>query len=146
MAPGRAPPRSVDFKPFAQSLYIDLSEDPHAAARPTHLGFHLGRDALVDFLGYLQKLGVNHVILNLKYGRRPAPRCSASSAAWSFRTSLRTLPSARGSGREVTLTRLHTCPTAPTPSVSAVARSSKALVSGFDYIFLSEGGGYRRRR
>ncbi|MEA2230544.1 MAG: hypothetical protein QOD83_360 [Solirubrobacteraceae bacterium] len=62
----------VDFKPFAQSLYIDLSEDPHAAARPIHLGFHLGRDALVDFLGYLQKLGVNHVILNLKYGRRPA--------------------------------------------------------------------------
>jgi luciferase-type oxidoreductase len=63
---------SVDFKPFAQSLYIDLTADPNAAAQPIHLGFRIGRNALIEFLRYLQELGVNHVIFNLKYGRRPA--------------------------------------------------------------------------
>jgi len=60
------------FKPFAQSLYIDLSDDPKAAATPIHLGYRLGRDRLLDLLHHLQQIGVNHVGLNLKYGRRPA--------------------------------------------------------------------------
>jgi luciferase-type oxidoreductase len=62
----------VDFKPFGQSLYIDLSEDPGELAQPIHLGFRLGREPLIEFLHYLRDLGVNHVIFNLKYGRRPA--------------------------------------------------------------------------
>ncbi len=62
----------VEFKPFAQSLYIDLTEDPGAQPRPIHLGFRLGRDALVEVLELLRRIGVNHVALNLKYGRRPA--------------------------------------------------------------------------
>lgn len=60
------------FKPFAQSLYIDLVEDPHATPKPIHLGFRLGRNALLDLLKNLEAKGVNHVILNLKYGSRPA--------------------------------------------------------------------------
>lgn len=60
------------FKPFAQSLYIDLAESRHAAPTPIHLGFRLGRDALIDLLRALQTSGVHHVVLNLKYGHRPA--------------------------------------------------------------------------
>lgn len=66
---GAAPDR---FKPFAQSLYIDLAESRYAAPAPIHLGFRLGRDPLIDLLQSLEKSGVNHVALNLKYGRRPA--------------------------------------------------------------------------
>jgi luciferase-type oxidoreductase len=62
----------VEWKPFAQSLYIDLARDPDETPRPIHLGFRSGRHALVEFLHTLQSLGVNHVILNLKYGQRPA--------------------------------------------------------------------------
>jgi hypothetical protein len=44
-------------------------------SRPTlkiHLGFRLGTVALIDLLERLRDIGVNHVVLNLKYGRRPA--------------------------------------------------------------------------
>jgi luciferase-type oxidoreductase len=64
-APGR-------FKPFAQSLYIDLHDDPHMPPTPIHLGFKGGRHFLLRFLDALRTIGVNHVILNLKYGARPA--------------------------------------------------------------------------
>ena len=65
VAPGR-------FKPYAQSLYVDLADDPTAAATPIHLGYKLGRDRLLDLLQHLRAIGVNHVGLNLKYGERPA--------------------------------------------------------------------------
>jgi luciferase-type oxidoreductase len=65
VAPGR-------FKPFVQSLYLDLEDDPHTPARPMHLGFRAGRHFLLRFLDGLRLIGVNHVILNLKYGQRPA--------------------------------------------------------------------------
>ncbi|MBX3604820.1 MAG: LLM class oxidoreductase [Piscinibacter sp.] len=58
--------------PFAQSLYIDLVEDRHAAATPIHLGYRLGREALVELLVGLARVGVAHVIFNLKYGQRHA--------------------------------------------------------------------------
>lgn len=61
-----------DKKPFAQSLYIDLTEDPNFDPRPIHLGYQLGRNHLISLLGVLEKIGVNHVALNLKYGTRPA--------------------------------------------------------------------------
>lgn len=60
------------FKPFSQSLYIDLSANPDERARPIHLGFRCGRHALVSFLNELKSIGVNHVAINLKYGTRPA--------------------------------------------------------------------------
>jgi luciferase-type oxidoreductase len=63
----------IDFKPFAQSLFIDLADDPDARPSPIHLGYRLGRNVLVDVLERLRGLGVNHVIFNLKYSRRPAP-------------------------------------------------------------------------
>ncbi|HEX6421782.1 MAG TPA: LLM class oxidoreductase [Acidimicrobiales bacterium] len=59
-------------KPFAQSLYIDLVTDAGAPPSPIHLGYRLGRRALIDHLRALREDGVAHVILNLKYGSRPA--------------------------------------------------------------------------
>ncbi|WP_284615084.1 LLM class oxidoreductase [Aquabacterium humicola] len=58
--------------PFAQSLYIDLLRDPDADAVPMHLGYRLGRRALVRLLKALHAAGVAHVIFNLKYGHRGA--------------------------------------------------------------------------
>jgi luciferase-type oxidoreductase len=59
-------------KPFGQSLYIDLVGEAGARQSPIHLGFRLGRRALVAHLRELQELGVGHVVLNLKYGSRDA--------------------------------------------------------------------------
>lgn len=60
------------FMPFMQSLYIDLEEDAEAPPVPIHLGWRLGWAHLVRLLQTLRASGVNHVALNLKYGRRPA--------------------------------------------------------------------------
>lgn len=60
------------FKPFIQSLYIDLAKDPNAIPIPIHLGYSLGRNNLINYLNNLKNIGVNHVILNIKYGKRPA--------------------------------------------------------------------------
>lgn len=60
------------FKPFAQSLYIDLSEDPDEPPTPIFLGFRAGHRYITDYLGTLRDIGVNHVGLNLKYATRPA--------------------------------------------------------------------------
>ncbi|HEY8394340.1 MAG TPA: LLM class oxidoreductase [Thermaerobacter sp.] len=61
------------FKPFAQSLYVDLAHDPDEPPQPIHLGYRLGRNRLIELLAALRDIGVSHVALNLKYGRRPAP-------------------------------------------------------------------------
>lgn len=79
------------FKPFSQSLYVDLAADPDEAPTPIHLGFRGGRNVLFLFLDALRGAGVNHVILNFKYAARGAaeildeigqeilPRLAASS-------------------------------------------------------------------
>jgi luciferase-type oxidoreductase len=58
------------FKPFVQSFYLDLSDDPDQDAVPIHLGFRGGRKIVLRFLETLHAIGVNHVILNFKYGAR----------------------------------------------------------------------------
>lgn len=60
------------FKPFAQSFYVDLTDDPGHPPEPIHLGIRGGRTVVFRFLDALRTAGVNHVILNLKYGRRNA--------------------------------------------------------------------------
>jgi len=64
--------RPGEFLPFAQSLYIDLEPEANAPAAPIHLGWRLGRNRLRALLEELRAHGVNHVALNLKYGRREA--------------------------------------------------------------------------
>lgn len=61
-----------DWKPFMQSLYIDITKDSKSKPTPIHLGFKSGTDYLNAHLKLLESYGVNHVILNLKYGSRPA--------------------------------------------------------------------------
>jgi luciferase-type oxidoreductase len=60
------------FKPFAESLYIDLTKDPDANFERIHLGYRLGRNKLFKHLMDLKEIGVNHVLFNLKYSKRPA--------------------------------------------------------------------------
>lgn len=58
------------WKPFAQSLYIDLVEDPDTQPTPIHLGFRLGRHALLAHLEASRDIGVNHITLNLRFSSR----------------------------------------------------------------------------
>jgi luciferase-type oxidoreductase len=60
-----------EFKPFAQGLFFDLLEDPNHPVQRIHSGIRAGRNALIDHLDALRKLGVNHVAMNLKATRRP---------------------------------------------------------------------------
>lgn len=61
-----------NWKPFMQSLYIDLVDEKERPPSPIHLGFKAGTAYTIDHLRLLESYGVNHVILNLKYGSRPA--------------------------------------------------------------------------
>ncbi len=60
------------WKPYLQSLYIDLLEDKNASPNGIHLGFKSGTAYMTKHLQALESVGVNHVIINLKYGNRPA--------------------------------------------------------------------------
>lgn len=62
---------TTTFKPIAQSLYVDLTVQERAPT-PIHLGFRSGPGALTEHLEALRLAGMSHVILNLKYGGRPA--------------------------------------------------------------------------
>ncbi|MEL6975492.1 MAG: TIGR03571 family LLM class oxidoreductase, partial [Bacteroidota bacterium] len=61
-----------EWKPFMQSLYVDVTADSATKPSPIHLGFKSGVEYLKTHLELLESHGVNHVILNLKYGSRPA--------------------------------------------------------------------------
>lgn len=60
------------YKPFTQSYFIDLVDNPNEAATPIHLGHRLGRNALLVHLRASKRIGVDHLIFNVKYGKRPA--------------------------------------------------------------------------
>ncbi len=60
------------YKPFTQSYFIDLADNPNEAATPIHLGHRLGRNALLVHLRASKRIGVDHMIFNVKYGKRPA--------------------------------------------------------------------------
>lgn len=61
-----------EWKPYMQSLYLDLVEDKTASPSGIHLGFKSGTDYALWHLKTLERYGVNHVIINLKYSSRPA--------------------------------------------------------------------------
>lgn len=60
------------FRPFAQSLFIDLTDAPDTAPTPIFLGYRLGRHRLVEHLDRLGAIGVHHVFFNLRHSTRPA--------------------------------------------------------------------------
>lgn len=59
------------FKPFIQSIAIDLSEDPDDEPQQIHLGYRLGINHLKKYLQQLEDIGVDHVIIGTKFSRRP---------------------------------------------------------------------------
>lgn len=62
----------ADFKPFAQPLQVDLSDNPNEDLEPIRSGYRLGRNLLIELLERLRTVGVNHVALNFKRGQRLA--------------------------------------------------------------------------
>ncbi len=50
---------------------IDLTKDPDAGPTPIHLGFRSGYKYLVELLKVQEAIGVNHVLLNVKFAQRP---------------------------------------------------------------------------
>ncbi|GAB3792232.1 LLM class oxidoreductase [Virgibacillus kimchii] len=60
-----------EFKPFAQSLSLDLSENPNEEPTFIQLGFRSGRNYLISYLENLKEIGVNHVAFNFKAAKRP---------------------------------------------------------------------------
>lgn len=61
-----------EFKPFAQAIAIDLSENPNEAPKPIQGGVRSGYRFLIDYLRAYEDAGVNHVIFILKKSKRPA--------------------------------------------------------------------------
>lgn len=61
------PDMTLYDKPFMQSLYVDLHEDDDYKPEPIHLGLRLGANHLVSYLKELQTIGVNHVVINLRF-------------------------------------------------------------------------------
>lgn len=59
----------VSPKPIMQPLYVDLVDDPDAPPQPIHLGLRLGANRLVEHLKALEKIGMNHVALNLRFNQ-----------------------------------------------------------------------------
>jgi len=57
-------------KPFLQPLYVDLQADDDALPQPIHLGFRVGANYLVEYLHHLENMGVNHLLLNLRFNTR----------------------------------------------------------------------------
>lgn len=61
-----------NWKPYLQSLYLDLLNADKASPKSIHLGFQSGSQYALSHLKALERHGVNHVIINLKYSSRPA--------------------------------------------------------------------------
>lgn len=59
------------FKPFTQTLFIDLSENPDEFSVPIPLGFRVGRKQLLEILYQFQSIGVNHLAFVLYFSKRP---------------------------------------------------------------------------
>lgn len=54
-------------KPFLQPLYVDLVENPDYKPIGIHLGFRIGSNYLIDYFHELERIGVNHVAINLRF-------------------------------------------------------------------------------
>ncbi|PZE21604.1 TIGR03571 family LLM class oxidoreductase [Paenibacillus xerothermodurans] len=59
------------FKPFTQTLYVDLSENADTVPTPIPLGYRVGRKHLLDLLMKFQEIGVNHLAFVPYFAKRP---------------------------------------------------------------------------
>lgn len=55
------------LQPLMQPLYIDLTDDPDSNPHPIHLGLRLGVNHLRTYLQTVEKIGMNHIALNLRF-------------------------------------------------------------------------------
>ncbi|MEM1082156.1 MAG: LLM class oxidoreductase [Pseudomonadota bacterium] len=69
VAAGHEHDRPIHDRPVLEPLYIDLDPDSDRAPMPIHLGFRLGINALRNYLHSRQAIGVNHVMLNLRFNQ-----------------------------------------------------------------------------
>ncbi|MEO0898952.1 MAG: LLM class oxidoreductase [Bacteroidota bacterium] len=67
----KIPTQQAFDKPFAQPLYVDLHEDDDYKPVPIHLGFRIGMKYLIEFFRLLQNVGVNQVLINLRFNSAP---------------------------------------------------------------------------
>ncbi|MCD8920182.1 LLM class oxidoreductase [Staphylococcus gallinarum] len=58
------------FKPFMHPLVIDLSNNPNELVSPIKGGYRLGSKTLLNILSAYERIGTNHIILNLKSANR----------------------------------------------------------------------------
>lgn len=56
-------------KPVMQPLYLDLDDRADTPPQPIHLGLRTGSDHLLAYLKSMEKIGINHVALNLRFNR-----------------------------------------------------------------------------
>ena len=60
-----------DFdKPFMQPLYVILEKNDDFKPQPIQLGFRIGVNYLIEYFQRIQKIGVNHVAINLRFNSR----------------------------------------------------------------------------
>jgi len=60
------------YKSFLQSFDIDLDTSPSLPPLPMHLGYRPGTEYVFELPEAFRSVGVDRIILSLKYGRRPA--------------------------------------------------------------------------
>ena len=65
----RVEAKTGSAKPVMQPLYVDLAHDPRAPPEPLHLGMRLGTHHLREYLRSLEKIGVNHIAINLRFNQ-----------------------------------------------------------------------------
>ncbi|SDS34884.1 luciferase-type oxidoreductase, BA3436 family [Corynebacterium timonense] len=61
-----------EWKPFAESLWVDLHPDPDAPAEGHTFGYRLGRTALRRLLEAQREIGISHVMVNFRASERDA--------------------------------------------------------------------------
>lgn len=57
-----------DFdKPFMQPLYVILEKNDDFKPQPIQLGFRIGVNYLIEYFQEMQRIGVNHIAVNLRF-------------------------------------------------------------------------------
>lgn len=62
---------NIENKPLLGALLIDLDHNPKAPALRFRLGYQTGREQLIEILKLHARMGIKHLLFNLKLSRRP---------------------------------------------------------------------------
>ncbi len=65
----RSDSKNTSNKPVIEPLYVDLAPDLKTPPRPIHLGIHTGVNSLLTYLKTRERIGVNHIAINLRFNR-----------------------------------------------------------------------------